>query len=56
MPDAAREYLQFIAEHVGAPVTLVGVGPGREQVVWTDAGMRSLVAGNAAPVADPMPG
>ncbi len=55
LPDAAREYLQFIAEHVGAPVTLVGVGPGREQVVWTDAGMRTLVASNAAPVADPTP-
>jgi adenylosuccinate synthase len=56
LPDAAREYLQFIAEHVGAPVTLVGVGPGREQVVWTDAGMQTLVASNAAPVADPAPG
>ena len=28
----------FIAEHTGAPVALVGVGPGREQVMWTDAG------------------
>jgi len=55
LPDAAREYLQFIAEHVGAPVTLVGVGPGREQVVWTDAGMRTLVAPDAAVVADPTP-
>jgi len=56
LPDGAREYLQFIAEHVGAPVTLVGVGPGREQVVWTDAGMRTLVAPGGAPVADPAPG
>jgi adenylosuccinate synthase len=56
LPEAAREYLQFIAEHVGAPVTLVGVGPGREQVVWTDAGMQTLVAGDLAPVADPTPG
>jgi adenylosuccinate synthase len=55
LPDAAREYLQFIAEHVGAPVTLVGVGPGREQVVWTDAGMQTLVAPDAAVVADPTP-
>src|SRR5216684_55574 len=38
LPDAAREYLDYIAEHTGAPVALVGVGPGREQVVWTDAG------------------
>jgi adenylosuccinate synthase len=55
LPEAAREYLQFIAEHVGAPVTLVGVGPGREQVVWTDAGMQTLVAADIAPVADPTP-
>jgi adenylosuccinate synthase len=55
LPDAAREYLQFIAEHVGAPVTLVGVGPGREQVVWTDAGMQTLVAPDAAVLADPAP-
>jgi adenylosuccinate synthase len=44
LPEGAREYLDFIAEHVGAPVTLVGVGPGREQVIWTDAGMRTLLA------------
>jgi len=56
LPDGAREYLQFIAEHVGAPVTLVGVGPGREQVVWTDAGMQTLVARDGAAVADPAPG
>jgi adenylosuccinate synthase len=44
LPAAAREYLQFIAEHVGTPVALVGVGPGRDQVVWTEAGLESLVA------------
>jgi adenylosuccinate synthase len=44
LPEGAREYLDFIAEHVGAPVTLVGVGPGREQVIWTDAGRRTLLA------------
>ena len=27
LPDGAREYLDFIAEHIGAPITLVGVGP-----------------------------
>jgi adenylosuccinate synthase len=49
LPEAAREYLDFIAEHAGAPVTLIGVGPGRDQVVWTEAGLETLVAG--APVA-----
>jgi adenylosuccinate synthase len=44
LPDAAREYLDLIAEHAGAPIALVGVGPGREQVVWTDAGRQALLA------------
>jgi adenylosuccinate synthase len=35
LPQAAREYLDFIAEHTGVPVALIGVGPGREQVIWT---------------------
>src|SRR5665213_3080 len=38
LPEAAQEYLQFIAEQIGAPVTLIGVGPGRDQVIWTEAG------------------
>jgi len=35
LPQAAREYLQFISEQVGVPIALVGVGPGQEQVIWT---------------------
>ena len=34
LPPEARDYLDFIAEFVGVPVRLVGVGPDREQVVW----------------------
>jgi adenylosuccinate synthase len=48
LPEGAREYLQFIAEHVGAPIAIVGVGPGREQVIWTDAGLSTLVSRNGA--------
>jgi adenylosuccinate synthase len=33
MPVAARDYVAFLAEQVGVPVRLVGVGPGREQFV-----------------------
>ncbi len=43
LPQAAREYLDFIAEQTGAPVTLIGVGPGRDQVIWTDAGRDTLI-------------
>ncbi|HEY7952528.1 MAG TPA: adenylosuccinate synthase [Solirubrobacteraceae bacterium] len=48
LPEAAREYLLFISEQVGAPVTLIGVGPGREQVIWTDAGRATLMGRNGA--------
>ncbi|MDQ3850106.1 MAG: adenylosuccinate synthase [Actinomycetota bacterium] len=34
LPPAAREYLDFIAEQSRVPITLVGVGPGRDQVIW----------------------
>jgi adenylosuccinate synthase len=34
LPREAREYLQAIADHAGVPIRLVGVGPGRDQVVW----------------------
>ncbi len=36
LPQEARDYLEFIAEFVGVPVRLVGVGPDREQVIWLD--------------------
>ncbi|HUB99341.1 MAG TPA: adenylosuccinate synthase [Solirubrobacterales bacterium] len=34
LPQAARDYLNFISEFVSVPVRLVGVGPDRDQVVW----------------------
>jgi adenylosuccinate synthase len=34
LPVAARDYLAFIAEQIGVPIVLVGVGPGREQIIW----------------------
>jgi len=46
LPQAAREYLEYIAEFAGVPVALIGVGPGREQVIWT--GLPSVAAPIAA--------
>ncbi|HLI59194.1 MAG TPA: adenylosuccinate synthase [Solirubrobacteraceae bacterium] len=43
LPDAAREYLRRIAESVGVPIVLIGVGPGRDQVIWTAAAEGSRV-------------
>jgi adenylosuccinate synthase len=51
LPEAAREYLDFISEHAGAPVTLVGVGAGREQIIWTDAAEQTLLAPSGLPAA-----
>jgi adenylosuccinate synthase len=33
IPKQAKEYVQFLEDQVGVPVSLVGVGPGREQFV-----------------------
>jgi adenylosuccinate synthase len=33
LPAAARTYVAFLAEQAGVPIRLVGVGPGREQLV-----------------------
>jgi adenylosuccinate synthase len=46
LPENARRYLAFVEELIGVPVVLVGVGPGREQTIWTAAG-RETVPGRA---------
>jgi adenylosuccinate synthase len=33
LPQLALEYLRFIEGQIGVPVSLVGVGPGRDQIV-----------------------
>jgi len=44
LPQAARDYLAYIADFINVPVALVGVGPGREQTFWTAAGAQTLMA------------
>jgi adenylosuccinate synthase len=34
LPREALDYLSFVSDYVGVPVRVVGVGPGRDQVVW----------------------
>ncbi|MGI8413132.1 MAG: adenylosuccinate synthase [Solirubrobacteraceae bacterium] len=48
LPGAAREYLQFVSEWIGVPVALVGVGPGRDEVIWTRASEGMAGAGGVA--------
>ena len=44
LPAEARDYLRFVSDHAGVPIRLVGVGPGRDQVIWTGEGERHLRA------------
>ena len=33
LPPQARDYLGFLADQIGVPISFVGTGPGREQYV-----------------------
>jgi adenylosuccinate synthase len=44
LPREARDYLEFVSERAGAPIRLVGVGPGRDQVIWMGEAERHLRA------------
>jgi len=48
LPVAAREYLEYIEAFTGVPVALVGVGPGRDQTIWTQASADSALTGAVA--------
>ena len=37
LPQQARDYLDFISDYLGIPIALIGVGPARDQIIWTDA-------------------
>jgi len=39
LPAEARQYLEVISEGTGVPIAVVGVGPGRDQVI--PAGVRA---------------
>lgn len=47
LPENAKKYLAFLEDAVGVPVVLVGVGPGREQIIWADAAKDSALATQA---------
>jgi adenylosuccinate synthase len=37
LPKAAQGYLDFVADFLDIPVVMVGVGPAREEMIWTPA-------------------
>ncbi len=43
LPQAARDYLDYIADFIGVPIALVGVGQGRDQTIWTESGRSSEI-------------
>jgi adenylosuccinate synthase len=49
LPQAARDYLRFVSDFVKVPVALIGVGPGREEVIWTQAGSEMAGGAGSAP-------
>jgi len=50
LPQNARDYLAFVEDFIGVPVVMIGVGPGREQTVWTASG-RETVPGKSVAAA-----
>ena len=48
LPANARAYLEYISDSLGVPIALIGVGPGRDQVIWTSAGRDLAVSGAVA--------
>ena len=44
LPQAARDYLAYIADFTGVPIKLIGVGPSRDQVIWLDGAESALAA------------
>ncbi len=40
LPKGAQAYLDFVSDFLELPIVMVGVGPGRDAVIWTGAGER----------------
>jgi adenylosuccinate synthase len=40
LPQTARDYIKFVEECLEVPVVMVGVGPGRDEIIWTEAAER----------------
>jgi adenylosuccinate synthase len=44
LPDQAADYVRYLERQIGAPITLVGVGPAREQIVPFASSASQLVS------------
>jgi adenylosuccinate synthase len=50
LPQAARDYLAFVSDFLNVPIALISVGPGRDQVIWTQTGLASALFERGATV------
>jgi len=50
LPQNARDYLAYVSDFLDVPIALIGVGPGRDQVIWTGPGRESLIFASGAAV------
>ncbi|MFL5869456.1 MAG: adenylosuccinate synthase [Solirubrobacterales bacterium] len=48
LPKEARDYLAAISDNTGVPINVIGVGPGRDQVIWTEAATGATTGAAAA--------
>jgi adenylosuccinate synthase len=40
LPETARAYLDYVSDFLGLPIVMIGVGPGRDEMIWTGAAER----------------
>jgi adenylosuccinate synthase len=40
LPRNAQDYLDFMSDFLGIPIVMVGVGPARDEMIWTGAAER----------------
>ena len=40
LPESCRNYVEFIEEQIGYPITMVSNGPGREDIIYRKSGLR----------------
>jgi adenylosuccinate synthase len=40
LPANARAYLDYVSDFLGIPIVMIGVGPGRDEIIWTGAAER----------------
>ena len=45
-----RHYLEFISDFLGLPIVMVGVGPARDEMIWTGAGRAPAPRGGLTPL------